>query len=124
MSIRSEIVARVDPLVDGRVSADDKPRGGLEFPYILVRDHLTEGPALKGDRRAMAWVRTVQVSLFQTTEDEDADLLDQVLDVLDGATITRAMHLSVQGSTRVPDPNPAVVHHAITCSLARPRQVR
>ena len=121
MTIRSDVVALLDPLLDERVSADNLPRGGMEFPYALVRDHLTENPALKGDRRAMAWRRTIQVSLFQTQADEDPDLLDSVLDVLDGATIVGAMHLAVTGSTRVPDPDPGVVHHAITCSAVRPR---
>lgn len=121
MTIRADIVALVDPFVDNRVSADNEARGGMEFPYILVLDHLTENPALRGDRRAMAWRRMIQVDLFETLADEDPDLLDAVLNALDGAAITGAMHLSVNGSTRVPDPDPGTVHHAITCSLARPR---
>lgn len=121
MTIRADVVALIDPFLEGRVAADDEPRGGMAFPYALVMDHLSEGPALRGDRRAMAWRRTVQVSVFQTQAEEDPDILDAILDALDGATITGAMHLSVTGSTRVPDPEPGTVHHAITCSLARPR---
>ena len=121
MSIRASVVALLDPLFAGRVSADDEPRGGMEHPYALVMDHLTETAALRGDRRAMAWRRTVQVSVFQWMATEDPNLLDNVLEVLDGATIVGAFHLRVDGSTRTPDPDPKVVHHAITCSLARPR---
>ncbi len=121
MSIRADVVALIDPFLDGRVSADDEPRGGMEFPYALVMDHLTEGPYLKGDRRAMAWRRTLQVSVFQTQADEDDALLDDILNALDGADLTRAMHLSVSGSTRVPDPDPGTVQHAITCSVTRLR---
>ena len=121
MSIRSDIVDLLDPIVGGRVAADEEPRGGLDFPFIRIVDHMTEAPAIRGDRRAMAWRRQIQVSLFQRLEEEDPELLDEVLGVLDGATMTTAMHLSVQSSTRVPDPEPSVVHHAITCSVARLR---
>lgn len=121
MTIRSEVVALVDPFVEGRVASDDRPRGGLEFPYALVMDHLTQSPALRGDRRAMAWRRTVQVSVFQTQADEDEALVDDILDALDGARIVGAMHLTVTGSTRLPDPEADTVHHAITCSATRLR---
>jgi hypothetical protein len=111
----------MDPLFAGRVSSDDEPRGGMVFPYALVIDHINEGVAIRGDRRAMAWRRTVQVSVFQRTATEDPALLDSVLNALDGATVPGAWHLRVDSSTRAADPDPKVVHHAVTCSLARPR---
>lgn len=121
MTIRSEIIALLDPMFARRVSGDVVPRGGLDYPNARVLDHLTEGVALRGNRRAMAWRRTVQVDVFQRLDDEDPVLLDEVLAALDGAAITGAMHLSVVASLRSPDPDPGVVHHAITCSLARLR---
>lgn len=121
MTIRSSVVALLDPLFSGRVSSDDEPRGGMTIPYALVMDHLTEAPALRGDRRAMAWRRVVQVSVFQWMAEEDPTLMDGVLAALDGASIAGAWHMRVDSSTRVADPNPKVVHHAVTCSVARPR---
>ncbi len=121
MSIRSSVVALLDPLFSGRVSADDEARGGMTIPYALVMDHLTENPVLRGDRRAMAWRRVVQVSVFQWMATEDPTLIESVQNVLDGATIAGTWHLRVDSSTRAADPNPKVVHHAVTCSVARPR---
>lgn len=121
MTVRSSVVALLDPLFTNRVSADNEPRGGMTFPYVLVFDHVSENPALRGDERTMAWRRTLQVDLFQTMAAESATLLDQVLGALDGAKITGAWRLRVVGSTRTPDPDPAVVHHVVTCSVARPR---
>lgn len=121
MTIRSTVVSLLDPLFSGRVSSDDEPRGGMEFPYALVMDHLTESVALRGDRRAMAWRRVVQVSVFQRTPNESHALVDSVLAALDGAAVPGAWHLRVTLSTRVSDPDPKVVHHAITCDVARPR---
>lgn len=123
MSVRSEVVRLLDPLLEGRVSSDNEPRGGFRHPYVLVSDALFENPGLKGDRRVMAWRRTFQVDLFELLQDEDPLLLDMVLAVIDGATAEGTTHLAVQGVVRVPEPEPAAgtVHHAITCTVARPR---
>lgn len=122
MSIRSEVVLLLDPLFDGRVASDSLPRGGLAFPYASVFDGVTENPAIKGDRKALAWRRTFQVDVFETLAGEDALLMEMVLAVLDGARVG-GMHVSVVGSTRLTEPEPGAgtVHHAVTCSVPRPR---
>lgn len=121
MTVRSEFVRLLDPVVGERLYADEVARGGMTYPYIGVLDHLSEVPATKGDGRTTAKRRTVQVDLWQLAEDEDAGLLTAVENALDGVRIDGAYAVAVTSSFRIYDPDPKVVHHAITCSVARPR---
>lgn len=121
MSIRSEFVRLLDPVFGSRVYADAVAPGGLAYPYAGVLDHLSEVPAIKGNGRALAHRRLVQVDVWQLAEDEDPLLLDAVHDALDGVRVDGAYAVAVQSSNRVYDPDPKVAHHAITCSVARPR---
>lgn len=121
MTVRSTVVALLDPLFGSRVSSDHETRGGMTFPYVLVHDAITEGAAMKGDRKVAAWRHQGQVDLYQRMADEDQTIVDGVIDVLDGAKVAGGTHLAVQGFNRLYDPDPAVVHHTITYSLARLR---
>lgn len=121
MSIRSEVVRLLDPVFNGRVYGDQVARGGLAYPYAGVLDHVTEAAAVKGDGRVLAWRRMVQVDVWQRAGEEDPNLLTAVVDAVDGVRVEGAYAVAVQSSTRTMDPDPDVVHHAITCSVARPR---
>jgi hypothetical protein len=121
VSVRSEFVRLLDPVFNGRVYADEVARGGMDYPYAGVIDHVTEAVAMKGGGRVMAWRRLVQVDVWQRTGTEDPDLLTAVVDALDGVRVEGAYAVAVQSSLRTTDPDPGVVHHAVTCSVARPR---
>lgn len=119
MTIRSEVIDLIDPLVGGYVSADRNEV--TVYPQITVLDHISEVAELRGDSRAQAWRRLVQVDLWQKTDDESPVLLDELLDVLDGAQLDDGLRVAVTSSNRVPDPDLALVHHAVTCRVARLR---
>lgn len=121
MTVRSEFVRLLDPVFNGRVYADVTARGGLGYPCAGVIDHVTQSPAIKGDGRALARRRTVQVDVWQLAEEEDAEVVRAVEESLDGVRIEGAYAVAVQSSARVYDPDPKVVHHALTCSVALPR---
>lgn len=120
MSIRTEVIDLLDPLLAGRVAADRLPER-MNFPAAAVIDSITEVAELRGDGRAGAWRRLMQVDLWERTGRESAVLLDQVLNVLDGARLTEGLRLSVSSCNRIPDPDVKIVHHAITASVARLR---
>lgn len=121
MSVRSEVIALLDPVFGGRVYGDAIPAGGMEFPYAGVPDHLSENPALRGNRKVLAWRRTGQVDVWEAIDDEDPGLLDAVIEAIDGRPVSGAFHLSVLSSMRMVEVDPGVVHHAVTYSVARPR---
>lgn len=121
MSTRSEFVRLLDPVFGGRVYSDAIAPGGLTYPYAGVMDHLSQTAAVKGDGRALGRRRLVQVDVWQLVEDEDPALLEAVDNALDGVRIEGAYAVAVQSSNRMYDPDPKVVHHAFTCSVALPR---
>ena len=123
MSVRSEIVRLLDGVTElgKRNYADQRPEGEA-MPMTIVLDGLSESVGLAGDSgRVMHWKRLCQVDLWEDAEASSLATIDAVKNVLDGARIVGAFHLHVTSSDRIYDPDPRLVHTAITCTVVRPR---
>lgn len=118
MSVRSEMRTLIKPLFDGRVYADRLD--GQPRPAAVIRDDISRAPALIGDGRSQYWRQLEQVDVWQDASTENASLVDDVLDTLDGARIV-GRRLRVRLVVRVPDPDANLVHTAITVEITRPR---
>ena len=120
MTVRAEIIAILDPFLDARVYTDEVPED-TPMPYAALLDDISFVPTLKGDARAMAWRRLIQVDLWETAADESEDLHEDILGALDGAQVTGGTHLSVQSSIRAYEPDPKYVHRALTIEVVSRR---
>lgn len=118
MSIRSEVVAALDPIFDRRVAADESPPAGLSRPYARVVDEVSEVPQVVGDSRAIAWRRTVQVDVYEW-ESADRYLADDAVDALDGLRMRAGLRLRVQGRSRLVDPELGGRRTVLTCTVSR-----
>lgn len=121
MSIRSEATAVLDPIFEGRVTADEVPKGGLGFPYCRFIDNITENDIMRGDARSMASRRTVQVDVYQTLEDETDDIVDRVRDNLDGHAAQAGLRFVWTNTVRLPDNEANLVQHSLDFGIVRLR---
>lgn len=53
-------------------------------PYVTVDYPVTFTPALRGDKRTMAWAPDAAVDVWQRIEDEDDSIWETLVDLLDG----------------------------------------
>lgn len=122
MSLRSETVAAVRTVAEiGRaVFADEYPEGE-QPPYVVVRDRISEAPALTGDSKAMAFRRLIQLDLWEFWDVATDALPDAIVGVLDGLSTQAGTRLRLQGSTRVQDPDLDLVHTTFTFEVVRLR---
>jgi hypothetical protein len=120
VTVRSEVVALLDPVFGGRVASDVSPAGGLARPYARVRDEVSEAPRMRGDGRTKAWARLVQVDVYEDLATADGSKVDQAVSALEGVALAAAMRVYVQSRVRLPTPEAGVVHTALTCSVVRP----
>src|SRR3990167_5668494 len=106
-SVSNRVYPYGDPGVD--VSA---------FPYITIMDYVDEGIRTTGDADVISKSRTIQVSLWQKTADEDDNLIEQLMDAVDRANLadtdTKTLRVRVLGVTRIVERDTAVVQHALT----------
>lgn len=93
------------------------------FPYASFLDPISDSPVLSGDARTLARRRVIQVDLWQDEDDEDDDLLDSVVNSIDGSRASGGLTFRVQDVSLVPGPeeDQGIVHHAITVGLPRLR---
>lgn len=120
MSIFSEVKALVDATDVLQTYRSGYVPDDAAFPYASIIDPISNATALAGDGRLLARRRLLQVDLWQTEEDLDLDLLDAVLDAIDGASITSGFGLRATDSVLVDEPDD-IIHHAITVSVVRLR---
>lgn len=94
-----------------------------EFPYASFLDPVSTVPALTGDARTLADLRTLQVDLWQDKAAEIDGLPDLMVVTIDGAVAASGGHFRVQDLALVPGPEDEadIIHHAITVGLARVR---
>lgn len=118
MSIGAEVKALVDPSAVTQTYRAGYVPDSAAFPYASFLDPLSDAIALQGDAQTLARRRLVQVDLFQKEADFDPDLVEDLIQRLDGARIPSAFRLSVTDANAIEEPDD-VVHHAITVSMAR-----
>lgn len=86
---------------------------GAKLPYVTFEDPTAQTPALRGSGKVLARERRVQFDLWQTPEDADLDLPEQLADFLDGLAVSvagRTIHrVRVVGFQRMPEE--VSVHH-------------
>lgn len=91
-----------------------------DFPYVTILDPISNVPALQGDARTLARRRLIQVDIWQAEGGYSEAIVDQVVEVIDGAGGTLGLRYRVVDSAMVPD-DEDVVHHALTVSTPRLR---
>lgn len=120
MSIFSATKALVDATAVTMTYRSGEVPDDAVFPYASILDPVGDAPALEGDARTLAFRRLLQVDLWQTIEGEDVTLLEDLIDVLDGAPLADGFRLRVSDANVIPEEN-EIVHHAITVSAVRLR---
>lgn len=121
-SVRSEVVRLLDAvmMLGGRNYADERPEGET-LPNTSILDGISQTPALKGDRRTMAWDHQLQIDLWEDAAAAAESTRDAVINALDGVDIAGAFHLQVTSANRVYDPDPRLSHTVITLGTVRLR---
>ena len=127
-SIGGEVIqaCKAANVVGNRVWRADKVPERPTFPYITVLDMIYDVPALSGDCSTIARTRGVQVDLWQKSADEVVTLAEQLVDALDGANLTANQRVhGARGADcqRIDDPNPQIIHHAITLNISHGQAV-
>ena len=122
LQIPTDIKAALEGVtaLGGRIGLDTK-RENETYPNVTMVPNVSVNPALRGDQRTLARSHQGQVDLWQATADEDDALLEDVLAVLDGISMTRSaglLRLQIAGWQRLVDPDYEVIHHAITYTVA------
>lgn len=93
-------------------------------PYLTYNDHITAVPGLKGDGKALAYGRTMQLNLWQKPVTEDPALIGALVALLDGASLTveganQHPRVAVSSYSRLDEPYESeLVHHQITIEIA------
>lgn len=93
-------------------------------PYMTYNDYISAVPDLKGDGKAIAFGRTMQINLWQKPSTEDPTLLSALVSHLDGASLTvaganQSPRIAVSSFSRLEEPYEAeLVHHQITIEIA------
>lgn len=107
-------------LLNERVFRDWAPKG-VTYPMVVFQDTLSDAPVLYGDDVVLAKQRMAQVSLWQRLNKEDDTLPGKVERALDGKrfmTESGAIYrVRVRDTQRVPQPDPDLVHHALTVAI-------
>jgi hypothetical protein len=57
------------------------------MPYITISDELANPPSLLGDKKVLSRDRLVQISVWQTRQAEDLELVNQIRTLLDAASL-------------------------------------
>jgi hypothetical protein len=107
-------------LLGSRVFRDWAPKG-VTYPMVVFTDTMSDAPVLYGDDIVMAKQRTAQVSLWQRLTKEDDGLPGKVERALDGQRLMTGngavYRVRVRDTQRIPQPDPDLVHHALTVAI-------
>jgi hypothetical protein len=88
------------------------------FPYVTFSPEIDSQIALEGDSIRLAWRFSFQVDLWEEAVHESLALRDAVLGAIDGLQVTKpALRLRVASWVRLADPDPGVIHRAITVGV-------
>jgi hypothetical protein len=85
-SIRTILVSASLAGVGSKIFRDIAPPQ-TAMPYITISDELANPPSLLGDKKVLSRDRLVQISVWQTRQAEDLELVRQIRILLDGAAL-------------------------------------
>lgn len=108
-----------------RMWRDSAPEGAT-FPYLTFIDPISDVPSLVGNQRVLARTRQIQVDLWQRYKEESDELLVALQRACDAERLApedpegpvAAFTTRLRSTSRVPDPDRSVVHHALTVAVA------
>jgi hypothetical protein len=86
-------------------------------PYITIFDEISNQMTLAGDSEVIARIRLVQVSLWQSRQAENVELIDDLVALLDNALLEANQHVlgcRVSEIQRLFDAESDTIQHAIT----------
>lgn len=116
-------------LVGERVYLDFAPVDTEKIPYMTYNENVGTTPLMRGDARTMFFGRDIQLNLWQKDNEEDPALAHQIMLTLDGAMLkvegaSMGIKVKVESCTRMADNlEDQLVHHEITVSVVKPREV-
>lgn len=122
LNLLAQVAALAGAASGLEATADRRRLGGI-LPAVTVSQVTPSTPTLPGDGRlGAAEAIVLQVSVWQTRDDEDDARISSIIAALDGVKPAGggyAMH--VEGTLRLPDPEDDVIQTAISLRYARSR---
>lgn len=85
-AIRSILVSASLTGVGSKIFRDISPPQ-TPMPYVTISDELANPPSLLGDKKVLSRDRLVQISVWQTRQAEDLELVNQIRTLLDAASL-------------------------------------
>lgn len=116
-------------IVGNRVYLDFAPVDIERVPYITYNDNAGYAPAQRGDAKTQFYNRSIQLNLWQKSNDEDPALAHRFVQTLDGATLhvegsAMAIRVKVDSWNRLADNfEDQLIHNEVSVSLVNPRDL-
>jgi hypothetical protein len=89
----------------------------VQYPFVTFFDEITNVPSLLGDSTVKARRRGVQVTLWQSRNQEDVELVDTLVSLLENAPLDankKVFRCRVSSIERLVNTTDNIVQHAIT----------